>query len=210
MKKVKWGVIGAGGIADRRTIPGMMIAKNAELVAVMDIFEDAANRVAQKYGAKKVYLKDKDLIKDPDIDAIYIASPVNKHGKQVVMAEMQGPGVLWRIWSALAESGHVKICLDGQKEPAVDMPFEHYFDGKHAPFNYPSLSYTLEDLGCRGRNLYFPIPYQKSCKVVADEGWGRYYQFTYTSLPKGTKVPTFTADLSPEATAAYGPNPPSS
>ena len=33
MKKIKWGVIGAGGIADRRTIPGMMLAENAELVS---------------------------------------------------------------------------------------------------------------------------------------------------------------------------------
>ena len=36
MKKLRWGVIGAGGIADRRTIPGMMLANNAELIAVMD------------------------------------------------------------------------------------------------------------------------------------------------------------------------------
>ena len=30
-----------------------------------------------------------------------------------VMAEMEGPGCIWRIWSALAEQGHVKIYLDG-------------------------------------------------------------------------------------------------
>ena len=36
-QKVRWGVIGAGGIADRRTIPGMMLCDNAELVAVMEI-----------------------------------------------------------------------------------------------------------------------------------------------------------------------------
>ena len=35
--KLRWGVIGAGGIADRRTIPGMMEAENAELVAVMEV-----------------------------------------------------------------------------------------------------------------------------------------------------------------------------
>lgn len=35
--KIKWGVIGAAGIADRRTLPGMMLAKNAELVAVMEV-----------------------------------------------------------------------------------------------------------------------------------------------------------------------------
>ena len=127
---------------------------------------------------------------------------IRTEGDAVVLAEMEGPGVLWRIWSALAQSGHVKIYLDGAEKPVIDMPFEHYFDGKHAPFNYPRLSYQLEDLGCRGRNLYFPIPYQKSCKVVAEKGWGRYYQFTYLSLPEGTAVPTFRADLPPEAKAA--------
>ena len=37
MKKIKWGCIGCGGIADRRTLPGMMLADNAELIAVMDV-----------------------------------------------------------------------------------------------------------------------------------------------------------------------------
>ena len=42
MKKLRWGVIGAGGIADRRTIPGMMLAENAELIAVMEITPELA------------------------------------------------------------------------------------------------------------------------------------------------------------------------
>ena len=49
MRKVKWGVIGCGGIADRRTIPGMMLAQNAELIAVMDANANAANKVKDKY-----------------------------------------------------------------------------------------------------------------------------------------------------------------
>lgn len=120
---------------------------------------------------------------------------IRQENDQIVMAEMEGPGCIWRIWSALAQKGHVKIYLDGSDQPAVDLPFEHYFDGKHAPFAYPSLSYRLEDLGCRGQNLYVPIPYQKSCKIVADKGWGNYYQFTYSRFPKGTQVPTFSAEL---------------
>ena len=51
MKKVKWGVIGAGGIADRRTIPGMMLAENAELVAVMEINTELAEKIRAKYNA---------------------------------------------------------------------------------------------------------------------------------------------------------------
>ena len=126
---------------------------------------------------------------------------IRKEGDGEVMAEMEGPGCIWRIWSALAEKGHVKIYLDGSEEPAVDLPFVNYFDGKTPPFNYATLSYNLGDLGCRGQNLYIPIPYQKSCKIVADKGWGRYYQFVYTTYPEGTKLPTFSKALAAEHAA---------
>ncbi len=127
---------------------------------------------------------------------------IRKEGDREVMAEMEGPGCLWRVWSALPEKGHVKIYLDGSDTPVIDMPFADWFDGKHAPFDYPLLSYRLEDLGCRGQNLYFPIPYRKSCKIVAEGGWGRYYHFNYTTFAKGTTVPVFTGQLSTEDAAA--------
>ena len=120
---------------------------------------------------------------------------IRREGNQQVFAEMEGPGCIWRVWSALPEKGHVKIYLDGASEPAVDMPFQDYFDGKHAPFNYPQLSYRLEDVKSRGQNLYFPIPYQKSCKITADEGWGAYFHFNYETFPKGTQVPAFSPAL---------------
>lgn len=66
MKKLRWGVIGAGGIADRRTIPGMMLAENAELIAVMDINAEQVEKIRQKYGAKRGYTKEEDLLADPE------------------------------------------------------------------------------------------------------------------------------------------------
>jgi hypothetical protein len=120
---------------------------------------------------------------------------IRREGKQSVFAEMEGPGCIWRIWSAAAKKGHVKIYLDGQETPIVDLPFEKYFSGDTAPFNYPMLSYNLNLMGCSGQNLYMPIPYQKSCKVLADDGWGDYYHFTFGTFPKGTTVPTFSAEL---------------
>jgi hypothetical protein len=126
---------------------------------------------------------------------------IREEGDLAVMAEMEGPGCLWRVWSALAQKGRVKIFLDGSETPAVDLPFQDYFNGKTPPFDYPMLSYNMSDLGSRGHNLYYPIPYQKSCKIVAEDGWGRYFQFVYTTFPEGTKVPTFTGKLS-EADAA--------
>jgi len=123
---------------------------------------------------------------------------IRKEGDLVVMAEMEGPGCIWRIWSAKADAGHVKIYLDGAAEPAVDLPFAGYFDCKTPPFVYPSLVHMT----ARGINNYVPIPYQKSCKVVAEKGWGNYYHFVYETFPKGTTVPTFKMALSADETAA--------
>ena len=114
-----------------------------------------------------------------------------ENGKQV-FAEMKGPGVIWRIWSAKTDPGHVRIYLDGAAEPVVDLPFEEYFNRQNEPFTPSSLVHITSS----GKNSYIPIPYQKSCKIVADEGWGAYYQFVYTTYPDDTKLPTFSRKLS--------------
>lgn len=113
----------------------------------------------------------------------------------MVLAEMEGPGAIYRIWAARADAGHMKIYIDGDLVPAVDMPFSHYFNGKTAPFNYPELSYSLFDMGSAGLNLYYPIPYQKSCKIVAEPEWGRYFIVGFMTFPPETKVPSFSSEL---------------
>jgi hypothetical protein len=123
---------------------------------------------------------------------------IRKEGDKLVMAEMQGPGCIWRIWSAAPKEGHVRIYLDGTSEPVVDLPFVGYFNGKNDPFTRSALVHTV----AMGWNNYTPIPYQKSCKVVADAGWGAYYQFNYETFPPGTKVPTFSRELTPAQSAA--------
>ena len=122
---------------------------------------------------------------------------IRKEGDRLVLAEMKGPGCIWRIWSAMPKAGHVKMYLDDSKKPAIDIPFQAYFDRKTKPFVYPSLCY----MSARGQNCYVPIPFNKSCKIVAEKGWGRYYHFTYSLFPKGTQVETFSMGLSPEAQA---------
>ena len=94
MKKVRWGVLGAGGIADRRTLPGMMLAENAELIAVMEINEELAEKLRAKYNAKRAYTSDEALLDDPEIDAVYIASPVVLHARQARLAADRGKHIL--------------------------------------------------------------------------------------------------------------------
>jgi predicted dehydrogenase len=92
---VKWGVIGCGGIADRRTIPeGFMRSSLAELVAVQDVAEDRAKAVGAKYGVAKVYLSETDLVADPSVEAVYIASPNHLHHAHTLLAARAGKHVL--------------------------------------------------------------------------------------------------------------------
>ena len=123
---------------------------------------------------------------------------IRREGDEEVFAEMKGPGCIWRIWSARPQAGHVKVYLDGAKTPAVDLPFDGYFNGKSEPFVYGSLVHTT----ARGRNNYVPIPYRKSCRIVGAKDWGKFFLIDYTTFPPGTEVPTFRRELPAEGVAA--------
>lgn len=83
--KIKWAVIGAGGIADRRTIPAILKDENNELVAVMDRAEDTAKRIGQKYGVP-YFSNEKEMLSAIDCDAVYIGTPVSCHYEQALIA----------------------------------------------------------------------------------------------------------------------------
>jgi 1,5-anhydro-D-fructose reductase (1,5-anhydro-D-mannitol-forming) len=113
--KIKWGVIGAGGIADRRTIPGLLMAQNAELTAVMEINMELAEKLRAKHNAKKAYDDIDRLLADPEIDAVYIASPVIYHKEQAIKAAKAKKHILIEKPVALtADEGEevAKVCKD--------------------------------------------------------------------------------------------------
>lgn len=83
--KIRWCVIGAGGIADRRTIPALLEDSNNELVAVMDTALAVAEKVGNKYGVK-YFSSEKEMLDSVDCDAVYIATPVFKHYEQATLA----------------------------------------------------------------------------------------------------------------------------
>ena len=92
-RKIKWGVIGSGGIAKRRTIPeGISKANNAELTAVFDIDAQVNAEVANKFSAKQAASISELL--DADVDAIYVATPAHLHAEQVRVCAKAGKYVL--------------------------------------------------------------------------------------------------------------------
>jgi len=81
-KRIKWGVIGSGGIARRRTIPeGITNARNAQLSVVFDINTQVNAEVAKKFDAEQATSIDELL--STDVDAVYVATPAHVHAEQV-------------------------------------------------------------------------------------------------------------------------------
>ena len=75
--KIRWGVLGFGGIACRRTIPeGIIPAKNAELVAVFDIDSKVNGEAARQFKAQALGSIDELLA--GGIDAVYVATPAKQ------------------------------------------------------------------------------------------------------------------------------------
>lgn len=81
--KIKWGVIGSGGIARRRTIPeGIIPSAIAELSSVFDTDSTVNEAVASEFKVHSA--KTMDTLLKSEIDAVYIASPVDKHFEHVI------------------------------------------------------------------------------------------------------------------------------
>lgn len=114
---------------------------------------------------------------------------IRREGDRTVVFEADGPGCIWRVWSAWPQMGHVEIYLDGASEPALDRPFRELFGGVGLQdLNLPELTPVLS----RGHNRYLPIPYNESCRILMAPDWGRFYHFTYSTFPPDTVLPRFT------------------
>ena len=113
MAKVKMGVIGAGGIARRKTIPGILEAEHCELTAVMDVVN--VEEIAAEFGGVKAYTSETDLLDDPDVQAVYIATPANVHYDQIAAAAKAKKHVLCEKPITLnteQTEAAVKVCQD--------------------------------------------------------------------------------------------------
>ena len=75
MRTIRWGIIGCGNVTEVKSGPGFQKADHSALVAVMRRNGDLARDYAQRHGVPRWYDDAQALIDDPDVDAVYIATP---------------------------------------------------------------------------------------------------------------------------------------
>ena len=117
-------------------------------------------------------------------------------GRKAILSDIKGPGCIYRFWSANA-SGHLQIFFDGETTPRIDCPMQDLFGGKVAPFVAPLVGHRSG-----GWYSYFPMPFQKGCRIEVTDPGNLYYHVQYQRFPDSTPVRTFTTVLSSEDQAA--------
>lgn len=90
---VKWGILGVGDVCEVKSAPAMQLIENSELVAVMRRNGAKAQDYAQRHQVPKWYDQADDLIADPEVNAIYIATPPNAHEELTIKAAKAGKPV---------------------------------------------------------------------------------------------------------------------
>lgn len=93
MKTVCWGIIGCGNVTEVKSGPALHKAQNSELVAVMRRSGNLAKDYAERHGVPKWYDDAQALIQDPEVNAIYIATPPSSHKEYTIMAAEAGKPV---------------------------------------------------------------------------------------------------------------------
>lgn len=93
---VKVGIIGCGGIANGKHMPGLAKVKQVEMVAFCDIELERAEKAAKEFGTPdaKVYTDYKELLKDEAIEVIHVCTPNLSHGFITVEALESGKHVM--------------------------------------------------------------------------------------------------------------------
>ena len=90
---VRWGIIGVGDVCEVKSAPAMQIIEGSELVAVMRRNGEKAADYAKRHRVPKWYSNADQLINDPKVNAVYIATPPNAHEEFTVKAAQAGKPV---------------------------------------------------------------------------------------------------------------------
>ncbi len=93
MKQINWGIIGAGDVCERKSGPAFNKIPHSKLMAIMRRSGNLAQDFAKRHQVPKWYDRAGDLINDPEINAIYIATPPNAHLQYTELAAKAGKPV---------------------------------------------------------------------------------------------------------------------
>jgi predicted dehydrogenase len=125
MHKLLWGIIGCGDVTEVKSGPAFNKAAGSSLVAVMRRDAAKAADYAQRHGVPKWYSDANELINDPEVNAIYIATPPSSHKELTLLAIAAGKPVYVEKPMCL-NVAEAKQMADAAKEKNIKLTVAHY------------------------------------------------------------------------------------
>ncbi len=111
---------------------------------------------------------------------------LRKEEGKLVLAEADGPGIIYRIWTPTPTDDLLQFYFDGESIPRIEIKFRDLFTGVREPFLSPVVGY-----GVGGFFSYVPIPFSKSIKVVAVAERIQFHQINYALYPADAGITTY-------------------
>jgi predicted dehydrogenase len=93
LKEVNWGIIGCGDVTEVKNGPPLYKTPHSHLVAVMRRDAERAADYARRHGVPRWYSRSADLISDPEVNAVYVATPPGSHAEYAIQAMRTGKAV---------------------------------------------------------------------------------------------------------------------
>ncbi|MFV0330446.1 MAG: Gfo/Idh/MocA family protein [Dysgonomonas sp.] len=93
METIKWGIIGVGAVTEKKSGPAFYKIENSALIAVMRRDEEKVKDFAKRHLVEKYYTDADQLINDPDINAVYVATPPQSHKEYAIKVLRAGKPV---------------------------------------------------------------------------------------------------------------------
>lgn len=93
MRTIRWGIIGCGNVTEVKSGPALQKARGSALVAVMRRTGALARDYAERHGVPRWYDDADALIADPEVDAVYVATPPSSHKEYTLRAAAAGKPV---------------------------------------------------------------------------------------------------------------------
>ncbi len=122
---IRWGIIGCGDVTEVKSGPAFSKVPHSKLVAVMRRNAEKAKDYAARHGVKKWYSDATALINDPDVDAVYVATPPLQHEAYTIEALRAGKPVYVEKPMAI-DAGAAQRMTQAAKESGVKLCVAHY------------------------------------------------------------------------------------
>ena len=163
-EKVRWGIIGCGDVTEVKSGPAFQKVNNSELVAVMRRTGELAKDYAKRHQIAKWYDDADALINDPDVDAVYIATPPGSHKEYTIKVAKAGKPVYVEKPMAL-NFAECQEMITACKDAGVPLYVAYY---RRAQPRFLKIKELLENKAIGDVRFVSTIQYQKASEDVMD------------------------------------------